>query len=67
MPSSIKSCNEAVTFHGHPCPGLALTIFAAEFALQYLCADRSEVEDLVAIVENIACGIDAIQELPAAR
>jgi formylmethanofuran dehydrogenase subunit E len=61
MTQSIKSFNEAVAFHGHACPGLALWYRAAEYALQYLRAARSEDEDLVAIVENDACGVDAIQ------
>jgi formylmethanofuran dehydrogenase subunit E len=58
---SLKSYNEAVAFHGHSCPGLALGYRAAEFALQYLRAGRSEDEDLVTIAENDACGVDAIQ------
>jgi formylmethanofuran dehydrogenase subunit E len=61
MPQAIKSFNEAVAFHGHACPGLALGYRAAEYALQHLRAGRSEDEDLVAIVENDACGVDAIQ------
>jgi len=61
MPYSTKSSNKSVTFHGHSCPGLALGYHAAEYALQHLCADRSEDEELVAIVENNACGINAIQ------
>jgi formylmethanofuran dehydrogenase subunit E len=61
MTQSIKSYNEAVAFHGHACPGLALGYRAAEYALQHLRAGRSEDEDLVAIVENDACGVDAIQ------
>jgi formylmethanofuran dehydrogenase subunit E len=61
MTQSIKSYKEAVAFHGHACPGLALGYRAAEYALQYLRAVRSEDEDLVAIVENDACGVDAIQ------
>ena len=61
MTQSIKSFNEAVAFHGHACPGLALGYRAAGYALQHLRADRSEDEDLVAIVENDACGVDAIQ------
>jgi len=61
MAQSIKSYNEAVAFHGHACPGLALGYRAVEFALKHLRAGRSEDEDLVAIVENDACGIDAIQ------
>ncbi|MCX6696280.1 MAG: FmdE family protein [Methanoregula sp.] len=61
MTQSIKSFNEAVAFHGHACPGLAIGYRAAEYALQHLRAGRSEDEDLVAIVENDACGIDALQ------
>ena len=58
---SIKTYNEAAAFHGHSCPGLALGYRAAEYALQHLRAGRSEDEDLVAVVENDACGVDAIQ------
>jgi formylmethanofuran dehydrogenase subunit E len=61
MIKPIKSYSDAVAFHGHSCPGLALGYRAAEYALQHLIADRSEDEDLVAIVENDACGVDAIQ------
>jgi len=61
MTQSIKSYEAAVAFHGHACPGLALGYRAAEFALQHLRIGRSDDEDLVAIVENDACGVDAIQ------
>jgi formylmethanofuran dehydrogenase subunit E len=61
MSQSIKTYPEAVAFHGHSCPGLALGYRAAEYALQHLRAGRSEDEELVAIVENDACGVDAIQ------
>jgi formylmethanofuran dehydrogenase subunit E len=52
---------DAVAFHGHTCPGLALGYRAAVHALDALSAERPEDEDLVAIVENDACGIDAVQ------
>jgi formylmethanofuran dehydrogenase subunit E len=61
MFQSIKTYTEAVVFHGHTCPGLALGYRAAEYALLHLRAGSSEDEDLVAIVENDACGVDAIQ------
>ena len=61
MIQSIKSYNEAVAFHGHACPGLALGYRAAEYAMAALRAGRSDDEDLVAIIENEACGVDAIQ------
>jgi formylmethanofuran dehydrogenase subunit E len=61
MIQSIKSYHEAVAFHGHACFGLALGYRTGEYALKHLRTDRSDDEDLVAIVENDACGVDAIQ------
>ena len=61
MTQSIKSYNEVIAFHGHACPGLALGYRAAEYAMDAIRAGRSDDEDLVCIVENDACGIDAIQ------
>nr|WP_320160957.1 FmdE family protein [uncultured Methanoregula sp.] len=61
MTQSIKSYNEAVAFHGHACPGLALGYRAAKYAMDALRAGRSDDEELVCIVENDACGVDAIQ------
>ncbi|MHB1044145.1 MAG: FmdE family protein [Eubacteriales bacterium] len=53
----------AVEFHGHSCPGLATGYRVAKIALQELSALRSNDEEIVATVENNACGIDAIQVL----
>jgi formylmethanofuran dehydrogenase subunit E len=57
----IKSYDEAVEFHGHDCLGLTLGYRAAEIAIRELAAGRSADEEIVAVVENDACGIDAIQ------
>ncbi len=54
---------EAVAFHGHVCPGIALGYRAAEVALSRLRSGRSEDEELVTIAETDACGVDAIQVL----
>lgn len=54
---------EAVRFHGHICPGLALGYRAAEAALERLRSGRAEDEELVTIAETDACGVDAIQVL----
>lgn len=54
---------KAVEFHGHACPGLAVGYRVAEIALEYLKEMRSADEELVAIVENDACGVDAIMVL----
>jgi formylmethanofuran dehydrogenase subunit E len=54
---------DAVAFHGHTCPGLALGYRAAVYALDALHAERSEDENMVVIVENDACGVDAVQAI----
>jgi formylmethanofuran dehydrogenase subunit E len=59
--NSLKSYSDAVAFHGHACFGLALGYHAAEYALDALKATRSGDEDLLCILENDACGVDAIQ------
>ena len=52
---------DTVQFHGHLCPGLALGYRVAKAALRELKADRPHDEELVAIVENDSCAVDAIQ------
>lgn len=52
---------KSVEFHGHVCPGLVLGYKAAIIALSELGITRAKDEELVAIVENDACGVDAVQ------
>ncbi len=52
---------EIVRFHGHECPGLAVGYRMATAAMDELRSMRAEDEELVAIVENDACGVDALQ------
>ena len=52
---------DAIKFHGHACPGLAIGYRVAELALRELGAKRSYDEELVAIVENNSCAVDAVQ------
>jgi len=52
---------ECVGFHGHSCPGLAFGYRAVTAAMKALGVDRPEDEELVAICETNACGVDAIQ------
>jgi len=52
---------EIVRFHGHECPGLAIGYRMATAAMEKLESMRAEDEELVAIVENDACGVDALQ------
>ncbi len=53
--------DDCIRFHGHSCPGLASGYRAATAAMDALGVTRPEDEDLVAICETNACGVDAIQ------
>jgi len=52
----------AIRFHGHQCPGLAMGLRVSLVALRELGKPAKD-EELVAIVENSSCGVDAIQVL----
>jgi formylmethanofuran dehydrogenase subunit E len=52
---------DIVRFHGHECPGLAIGYRMASAGLKAIESVRAEDEELVAIVENDACGVDALQ------
>ena len=52
---------EIVKFHGHECPGLAIGFRMASTGLKAIESLRAEDEELVSIVENDACGVDALQ------
>jgi formylmethanofuran dehydrogenase subunit E len=52
---------EITRFHGHECPGLAIGYRMATAAMESLESLSAEDEELVAIVENDACGVDALQ------
>lgn len=52
---------EIVRFHGHECPGLAIGYRMASAAMESLASTRARDEGLVAVVENDACGVDALQ------
>ena len=60
-PSTLPTFDEAVAFHGHACPGLAMGYRVAIAAMSRLRSGRAKDEDLVAIVENDACSVDAVQ------
>ena len=53
--------SEIVRFHGHECPGIAIGYRMACAGMEVLKSFRAEDEELVAIVENDACGVDALQ------
>jgi formylmethanofuran dehydrogenase subunit E len=55
-----------VAFHGHLCPGVLIGYRASKIALERLRTGRSEDEELVAIVENDSCSVDAVQFMTGA-
>lgn len=57
----IKTFKEVTEFHGHVCPGSAIGYKAAEAGLNELESSASSDEEIVAIVENDSCAVDAIQ------
>jgi formylmethanofuran dehydrogenase subunit E len=58
---SQEQIEQTISFHGHWCPGLAIGIRAAEWALSEL--GRASDEDIVTVTETDMCGVDAIQFL----
>ncbi|MDI9387943.1 MAG: FmdE family protein [Synergistota bacterium] len=60
LPEDLK---RVVAFHGHFCPGILVGWRAARLAMRLLDAERDRDEQLVAVTENDACGVDAIQYL----
>ncbi|HET6455468.1 MAG TPA: FmdE family protein [Armatimonadota bacterium] len=63
QPEKARDWEQAVRFHGHTCPGLAIGYRAAKIALERLGAKRSEDEELIAIAETDSCAVDAVQWL----
>ena len=61
--SSIKPFSEVTRFHGHICPGSAIGYKAVEAGLKELKSSMSEDEEIVAVVENDSCAVDAVQVL----
>ena len=54
---------EVVDFHGHLCPGVVIGYRAVLIGLSRLEGHRSEDEELVCVVENDSCSVDAIQHM----
>lgn len=59
----MKPFSEVTKFHGHVCPGSAIGYKAAEAGLNELQSVMAADEELVTIVENDSCAVDAIQVL----
>ena len=58
LPADLKAASQ---FHGHICPGLVIGYRVAKLAEKELKLGRSKDEELVSIVENDSCAVDAIQ------
>jgi len=58
--SPMKNFKDVVKFHGHICPGLALGYRVSNFIVKEF-GKKAHDEEIVAIVENSSCAVDAIQ------
>lgn len=52
---------EAVRFHGHSCPGLAVGVRIALDFMERFAQNRAEDEEIVVVAETDACGVDGMQ------
>ena len=59
----MKPFSDVTKFHGHICPGSAIGYKAAEAGLNELKSHCSQDDEIVAIVENNSCAVDAVQVL----
>ncbi len=57
---------DVIQFHGHLCPGLALGYRVAKAAMRELKSERPQDEEVVAVVENDSCAVDAVQFITGA-
>lgn len=53
---------QAVAFHGHMCPGLAMGVLASRIAWREIGPPATD-EEMVAVVETDLCPVDAIQRM----
>ena len=58
---SQEMIDQAIRFHGHSCPGLAIGMRVAEIVLEEF--GHAADEEVVAVVETDMCAVDAVQFL----
>jgi formylmethanofuran dehydrogenase subunit E len=58
-----KDFENVVAFHGHLCMDIALGYRVAKAAMRALSCQRPRDEELVAVVENDSCSVDAVQAI----
>lgn len=56
----MKDLKKCIDFHGHKCMGLLIGYRAAKYAMKILKERVSKDEELVALVENSSCFVDAV-------
>ncbi len=56
-----RELDQIAKFHGHFCGGIVIGYLAARVGLERLGTRRAGDEELVAIVENDSCAVDAVQ------
>jgi formylmethanofuran dehydrogenase subunit E len=55
--------SQAVKFHGHICPGLAIVYYASHIAMCWLSAEKSPEDEVFVIMESTGCSADAVQAI----
>ena len=58
-----KDLQKLIAFHGHLCPGLLIGYRATLLGLKRLKVKAAQDEELISIVENKSCSVDAVQFL----
>ncbi|MDD3718457.1 MAG: FmdE family protein [Actinomycetota bacterium] len=58
-----EELRKAAAFHGHLCPGLTIGYRASRAAMERMGLARAYDEELVCVVENDSCSVDAVQFL----
>ncbi|HOJ87338.1 MAG: FmdE family protein [Elusimicrobiales bacterium] len=56
----MKDLKRCVEYHGHKCMGLLMGYRAAKYALKILKEQTAKDEEIVSIVENSSCFVDAV-------
>ncbi|OPY25592.1 MAG: FmdE, Molybdenum formylmethanofuran dehydrogenase operon [Methanocella sp. PtaU1.Bin125] len=55
--------SQAVKFHGHICPGLAIGYYASHVAMRWLATEKSPDDEVYGVIETAGCGADAVQAI----
>jgi formylmethanofuran dehydrogenase subunit E len=56
-----RDVERTIRFHGHLCGGIIIGYRAAKLGMKRLRAGRATDEEVIAIVENDSCAVDAVQ------